>query len=173
MKTRALKVAENLALVRTLRLLAWVLLAIAGVSVAVGPPEWALEQMESGELPRALLLLPSIVFGVFLVLFAVYRFILARAGRYHPGRAFMQVGLAALVLTFLVPTNLEWYDEVAASSVDRVDLRPLLAHAEPAVRAAACEAAAARGRDPARDVAQLLAKNDPDPRVRVACAAVR
>ncbi len=178
MARRILKVARRLAFIRPLRFLSWALLASAVAVTAFGLPDGVAARMASGAWPRLLHHLPAAVFGAFLLGFSVYRFALVRAGRYHAGKAFLQVGLGALVLAYMVATGVE-RDRAAAHAGEgvarpaAVDLAPLLTHAQPEVRAVACEALAHRPTgDPARPLARRLAGTDPDPRVRTACAAV-
>lgn len=166
------KVIRRLAVVPALRWLQWALLALVVLLLVAGLPEWAHERVIEGRVPRVVLLVPAFLFGLFVIAFGIYRLLLVKAGRYNAAKAFVQVGLAAMVFMLLLPTNLARYREVQPEP--GVDLRPLLESSEPAVRAAACEALLSRGRDdPARDIAKQLASEDPDPRVRKACARVR
>jgi hypothetical protein len=163
---------RRLAVVPALRWVLWSLLAVMVLVLVTGLPEWTLDRVADGRLPRGVLLLPALVFGLFVVAFGTYRFLLVKAGRYNAGKAFVQVGLGALVLTLLFPANLARYREVAPEPP--VALGPLLDAEDPAIRAVACEALAARrGPDAARDRARVLAESDPDPRVRAACRRVR
>ena len=167
------KVIRRLAYVPALRWAQWILLFLVVLLLVVGLPEWAYQQVLEGRAPRFVLLLPALLFGLFVIAFGVYRFLLVKAGRYNAAKAFVQVGLGALVLMLLLPPNLARYRAFEAEPL--VDLMPLLSSEDPKVRAAACEALAARGviDDPAREVASRLASEDPDPRVRAACEKVR
>ncbi len=170
--TPAPRIVSRLAVVPLLRWVLWALLALMVLMVVVGLPDWAVEMFADGRIPRVVLILPATFFGLFVIVFAVYRLLLVRAGRYNAGKAFVQVGLAALVLMLLLPTSLARYRAVEPQR--RVPVSPLLVSDDPAVRAVACEALAARrGDDPAREIAERLASEDPDPLVRAACRKVR
>jgi hypothetical protein len=75
--------------------------------------------------------------AVFVAGFAAYRFALVRAGQYHAGKAFVQVGFMALVLALLLPGSLgRWR---AAGASHPVDLTRQLASRDPEARAMAAE----------------------------------
>jgi hypothetical protein len=170
--SRRPRLIRRLKTVPALRWLLWVLLFLVVMLLVAGLPEWAYQRVVDGRLPRVILLLPALLFGAFVVVFGIYRFMLAKAGKYNAGKAFVQVGLAVLVLTLLLPPNLARYRAVGPEA--HVALLPLLSSSDPKVRAAACEALAARrGADPAKEEARRLAAEDPDPRVRAACRRVR
>ena len=172
MASPAQKVKGRLALVPALRWLLWVLLILVVLSLVAGLPEWAHQRVVDGRLPRGVLLLPAGLFALFFLAFGAYRFLLVRAGRYNAAKAFVQIGLAVLVLMLLLPANLARYRAVEPEA--RVDLLPLLISPDPVLRSVACEALAARrGNDAAREVARRLATEDPDERVRAACNRVR
>ncbi len=174
MARRTLKVARNLSFVRSLRWVLWGLLALSVLLTVLGPPTWLVRDVDTGRLSRLVLLGPTVLFSVFVVAFAVYRFALVRAGRYNAGKAFLQVGLSALVLLFMVPQGLQRYREAGGEALTPVDLSPVLGSPDPLARVAACEAIAARRGDPdARALARQHADDDPDARVRAACARVR
>lgn len=171
---RRLEVVKSLSFVRALRWVMWALLALSVVLTVLGPPPWLTARIESGAWPRAVLLAPTALFGVFLVAFAIYRFSLVRAGRYNAAKMFLQVGLGVLVLLFMVRPSLERYRGAAHAATEQVDLGPLLTSPDPVARVAACEALAHRPKtDAARAGARRLATSDPDPRVRAACRRVR
>ncbi len=166
------KVIRRLAVVPALRWAQWVLLFLVVLLLVTGLPEWAHQRVMDGRLPRHVLLLPALLFGLFVVAFGIYRFLVVKAGRYNAAKAFVQVGLSALVLMLLLPSNLARYRAVEPGP--QVELMPLLSSTDPKVRAAACEALAARRRDGrAHEVARTLSNEDPDPRVRAACSRVR
>ncbi len=173
--SRKPKVIRKLALVPALRWAQWVLLFVAVLLLVLGLPEWAYQRVLDGRLPSYVLLLPAAVFGLFLLAFGVYRFLLVRAGRYNAAKAFLQIGLGALVFTLLLPHNIARFRALEGDAV-LVDLLPLLESEDPKVRAVACEALAARPLDEdddrARDLARKLATEDPDPRVRASCGEV-
>lgn len=174
MPRRTLKVVTGLSFVRSLRWVLWALLAVSVILTVVGPPAWLLHDVAAGRLPRLILLAPAALFAVFVVAFAVYRFTMVRAGRYHAGKAFLQVGLATLVLLYMVPPGVSRYRTAAEAESRPPDLSPVLSSPDPLARVAACEAIAhRRGDAKERALARGLARTDPDPRVRAACARVR
>ena len=115
---------------------------------------------------RAELLLPPVLLGAFAIGFTAYRFALVRAGRYHAGKAFIQVGLVGLVLFLFVPGSVERWK--ASGATPPVDLTRQLRSADPEARAMAAELV--RHRDPPdalRYVPRLVALlGDPGAEVR-------
>ena len=147
------------------RLALYVLLSVAAAATLFGQP--AVEQaVREGRLPRASLVLAPALLAAFIVLFALYRFTLVRAGRYHAGRAFGQVGLMVLVLALALPGSLDRWR--AARTVRAVDLARHLASVDAEERALAAELARHRERGEAlRHVSRLVALlEDPSPEVR-------
>jgi hypothetical protein len=130
-------------LLRPARLVLYVLLLAAAAVTLFGAP--ALEQaVREGKAPRAALILPPALLALFIGLFAAYRFTLVRAGRYHAGKAFVQVGLMVLVLTLALPGSLDRWR--SAGTVRVVDLSRHLNAPDAETRALAAELA--RHRDP-------------------------
>lgn len=87
-------------------------------------------------LPELARIAAPIAFAAFFVLFAIYRFALVRARRYSPGKAFVQLGIGSLFLLMLAPG-------VMHQRAEAVPLEPvarMLHHADPSVRALACDA---------------------------------
>ena len=118
------------------------LLASAGVTLFGAP---LLEQaVREGKAPRVSLMVPPLLLATFIGLFAAYRYLLVRAGRYHAGKAFIQVGLMALVLTLALPGSLERWR--SAGTVRSVDLTRHLGSPDPEARALAAELARHRER---------------------------
>ena len=108
-----------------------------------------------------------LAFGLFLAVFAAYRFALVRAGRYPAGKAYYQVGTGILFLTMLTPGARSAFHPGPAPTDD---LERLMSSADPAVRRLVCEAVASRA-----DAGALLPLiqahlDDPNPAVRTACA---
>ncbi|MBS2029222.1 MAG: hypothetical protein JST54_15070 [Deltaproteobacteria bacterium] len=141
---------------RALGVVFYLLLAVALVVALIGdrlswlPPAW-----------RAL---APAAFGLFLVLFAVYRYVLIRAGRYPFGRAMYQVLMGVLFLVVL----LSRVPLAPVTSGD--DLGTLLDNADPLVRRLACEVARYRP-DGAKALPQLRAHAADDVEsVRSECA---
>lgn len=153
------------AFVRPLRTVLYVLLLAAAAVSLFGLP--ALEQaVREGRRSPAILMVAPGLLAVFVAGFAVYRFTLVRAGRYHAGKAFVHVGLMVLALSLLLPGSLERYR--SAGTVRPVDLSRHLRSPDPEARAMAAELARHRSLDDAlRYVPRLVElAEDPSPEVR-------
>ena len=115
---------------------------------------------------RAELLLAPVLLGAFAIGFTAYRFTLVRAGQYHAGKAFIQVGLIGLVLFLFLPGSVERWK--ASGATPPVDLTRQLRSGDPEARAMAAELV--RHRDPQdarRYVPRLVALlSDPAGEVR-------
>jgi hypothetical protein len=115
---------------------------------------------------RPELLLAPVLLGLFAIGFTTYRFTLVRSGRYHAGKAFVQVGLLGLVLFLFVPGSVERWK--ASGATPPVDLTRQLRSVDPEARAMAAELV--RHRDPQdarRYVPRLVALlSDPSVEVR-------
>jgi hypothetical protein len=156
--------------VRPARIVLYLLLLASAALSLLGLP--VLEQaVHDGRSSPWVLMIPAVAFAAFVVLYAVYRFALVRAGRYHAGKAFVQVGLMALTLTLVVPGSLGRYRAATAPGAApgaAVDLAGPLASEDGATRALAAEVVRHRGRDEAlRHVPRLIELlDDPAPEVR-------
>ncbi len=130
------------------------LLLLATAALALGTRRFP------GVLPPGLEVIAPSLFLVFLVCFALYRFVLVRAKKYPASKAFFQIGMATLFLTLLLPAAKNRYD----APVD--DLEVLLTDDNPRVRAMAAEVIGYRA-DGAKHAAFLVkALRDPETRVR-------
>ena len=152
-------------ILRRARIVLYVLLLAAAAVTLFGAP--TLEQaVREGRAPRAALVVAPALVAAFIALFAVYRFTLVRGGRYHAGKAFIQVGLMVLVLALAMPGALDRWR--AAGTVRPVDLTRYLGAPDAETRAMAAELA--RHREPSealRYVPRLLdLLEDPSPEVR-------
>ena len=85
---------------RTARVVLYLLLLGAAAAALLVPPG---VEPGAGVGRRAELLLAPVLLGAFAIGFVAYRFTLVRAGQYHAGKAFVQVGLLGLVLFLFVP----------------------------------------------------------------------
>lgn len=152
-------------LVRYARIVLYVLLLAAAGVTLLGEP--ALEQhVREGRAPRATLVIAPALLAAFIVLYALYRFALVRAGRYHAGKAFVQVGLMVLVLALAVPGSLErWH---SAGAVRPVELSRHLRAPDSDARAMAAELVRHRDRAAALAYVPRLLEllEDPSPEVR-------
>jgi len=147
------------------RLVLYVLLLASAALTLTGVPILEAAVREGRRSPAVLMLAPALL-AVFIALFAAYRFVLVRAGRYHAGKAFVQVGFMVAVLALLLPGSLERYR--AAGVARPVDLTRQLRSADPEARAMAAELARHRSPDDAlRYVPRLVALlDDGSPEVR-------
>ena len=153
------------AFVAPARFLLYALLLASATLTLTGVPLLEQSVREGRSSPLVLMVAPSLL-ASFVALFAVYRFAMVRAGRYHAGKAFVQVGFMVATLVLLLPGSLERYR--AAGNVQPVDLTRQLASADPEARAMAAElvrhrSAADAGRYLPRLVGLL---EDPSPEVR-------
>ncbi len=146
-------------------LLLYILLLASAAATLTSIPVFE-RAVREGRRPPAVLMAAPALLALFIGLFAVYRFALVRAGRYHAGKAFVQVGFMVLVLALLLPGSLERYR--AAGVVPPVDLTRQLESADPEARAVAAELARHRSRgDMLRYVPRLVSLlDDPSPEVR-------
>jgi hypothetical protein len=147
------------------RLVLYVLLLVSAGVTLFGAP--ALEQaVREGKAPRISLMVAPLLLATFIALFAAYRYALVRAGRYHAGKAFVQIGLMALVLTLALPGSLERWR--SAGTVRSVDLSRHLGSPDPEARAVAAELARHRDRAEALRyvprLVQLLEDGSPEVR---------
>jgi hypothetical protein len=118
-----------------------------------------------GFLPPTARSLAPLAFGLFLLLFAIYRFMLVRAGRSSFGKALFQVGAGVLFVAVLLARG------PAASEAAASDLPTLLDSNDATVRRLACELARYRpDGDTALEHVRAHAAHDPVPRVADECA---
>lgn len=151
--------------VRRARPFLYLLLLASAVVTLFGEP--ILEQaVREGKAPRAALVVAPALLASFIALFAAYRYALVRSGRYHAGKAFVQIGLMVLVLTLALPGSLDRWR--AAGTVRAVDLSRHLGAADAEARAMAAELARHRERsDAVRYVPRLVELlEDSSPEVR-------
>jgi hypothetical protein len=136
--------------------LAWLLYALLTLAAALA----LLGSTRPDLVPKAVGAAAPFSFGGFLLLFAIYRFALVRAGRYPPFRAFFQVGAGLLFILMLLPGTASRFGGQPRALTD------LMADSDPEIRALACEAA--RNRPVGRALALALAArlDDPAPTVR-------
>ncbi len=136
--------------------LGWVLYAVLALSAGAAFAAMARPAL----VPQGVRSVVPFVFIAFLVLFALYRFELVRAGRFAAGRAFLQVGVGVLFSVLLL---------LARPPLAANEGRPferLLRHSDPEVRAFACDVA--RYLPEGRGAAKLLVARlrDSNPQVR-------
>lgn len=154
-------VRVGLAFVRTLRPALYVLLVLSAVLAF-----WAGGELFGRSPPRWAPSLAPTIFGVFLVVFSIYRLALVRARRYPVAPGLFQIGLGALLWVLLLPGVRETLSRPQAMQGDT--LPALLSSSDPRVRAAATELAGLRegGQRYAQDLLDRL--DDRDAAVRAA-----
>ncbi|HSN91090.1 MAG TPA: HEAT repeat domain-containing protein [Anaeromyxobacteraceae bacterium] len=125
------------------RALRWVLFALLLAAAA-----WTLlfePKVDPGRgVARAAGAVAAGLLGIFAVGFAVYRYLLVRAGRYPAGKAFVQVGLVLAVVALVIGSSLERRRETGPAVP--VELGRPLVSIDPEMRAMAAELARHRGR---------------------------
>ncbi|MEI7706051.1 MAG: HEAT repeat domain-containing protein [Deltaproteobacteria bacterium] len=148
---------------RGARVALYLLLLAAAAAALLVPPG---SDPGSAEGRRPELLIAPVLLGLFAIGFVTYRFTLVRAGRYHAGKAFIQVGLIVLVLLLLVPVSVERWK--ASGATPAVDLTRQLRSPDPEARAMAAELVRHRdGADARRYVPRLvILLDDPAAEVR-------
>lgn len=148
---------------RVVRVVLWLLLlATAAAALLVHPSP---EGGEPGRRAPELLVVP-VLYGAFVVGFAAYRLAAVRAGRYHAGKAFVQLGLLVLVGLLLVPGRVERWQ--ASGTAPVLDLTRQLSSSDPDARAMAAELARHRSPADAMSYVPRLVEllEDPSPEVR-------
>jgi hypothetical protein len=148
---------------RSGRVVLYVLLLGAAAAALLVPQD---EGLGSGLGRRPELLLAPVLLGAFALGFTAYRYILVRAGHYHAGKAFVQIGFLGLVLVLFIPGSVERWK--ASGATPPVDLTRQLRAADPEARAMAAELVRHRSPDDARRyVPRLVALlDDPGAEVR-------
>jgi multisubunit Na+/H+ antiporter MnhC subunit len=120
---------------RLLLYLLYVLLILAAGVAIWGAPALETASREGTSSPVALV--AATLLTAFVVAFALYRFQMVRAGRYHAGKAFVQVGFGILLLLVVLPGPFERLRRSAPAPP--VDLTRQLASADAEARAMAAE----------------------------------
>jgi hypothetical protein len=159
---------ELSAAARSARVVLYLLLLGAAAAALLVPPG-----AEGGEGPgrRPELLLAPVLLGAFAIGFTAYRYTLVRAGDYHAGKAFVQVGLLGLVLVLFVPGSVERW-KASGVSPPPVDLTRQLRAADPEARAMAAELVRHRSAEDARRYVPRLVVLLDDPSAEVRRQAV-
>jgi len=156
---RRLRTRVGLAFVRILRPALYALLVASALLTF-----WAGGSIGGRQLGLREARAAPILFGIFLIVFAVYRLALVRAKKYPAATGLFQIGLGALVWVLLLPGSRERL--AAAPEAARDDVVIYLASPQPQLRALAAEVAGYRN-DPTRYAGPIIERlADPDPRVR-------
>jgi hypothetical protein len=163
---RRLRVRAGLAFVQVLRPALYALLVLSALFTF-----WSGGSVAGRTLPPWTQSVAPTLFGIFLAIFAVYRFALMRAKKYPAAMGLFQVGLGALIWVLLLPSAR--HRVTAPSQLD--ELPALMASPDPRVRAVAVELAGYRGEDGryAREMIDRLDDADAAVRERAHAALVR
>jgi energy-coupling factor transporter transmembrane protein EcfT len=160
--TTKLRVRSGLGFVQVLRPALYALLVLSAFLTF-----WSGGEIAGMTLPRWARSAAPVLFGIFLVVFSVYRLALMRAKKYPAATGFFQIGLGALIWVMLLPGTRQAI--VPPEPTDEV--RALMSAPDPRVRALAAEVAGTRP-DGTRYAAQLIERlADPDVRVQRAARA--
>ena len=130
---------------------------------------WAGSELHGGRMPAWIEPVAPVLFGAFLLIFAVYRLALIRARHYPAATGLFQLGLGALVFVLLLPGPRRAISARShAQQTGADDVLLLLESGDPRVRALAAEVAGARAPGPLYAAALLERLDDSEPRVRAA-----
>lgn len=162
-----LRVRAGLAFVQFLRPALYALLVLSALFTF-----WSGGAVAGRSLPRWTQSVAPTLFGIFLAIFAVYRFALMRAKKYPAATGLFQVGLGALIWVLLLPSTRQ---RIAPPTPATDELPALMASPDPRVRAVAVELAGYRGDGAlyAREMIDRLDDADGAVRERAHAALVR
>jgi hypothetical protein len=161
-------VARTPTKIRALRWILFALLLAAAALTLVGVPELG-RSVAAGQWPRAALAAPPAVLAVFIAVYAAYRLVLVRAGRYPAGKALAQVGMMVLGLGVVAGLVLDVVQSERAQALSApIDLARPLRSPDATERAMAAELVRHRDRETAvRHVGRLIdLLDDRSPEVR-------
>jgi hypothetical protein len=162
-----LRVRAGLGFVQVLRPALYALLVLSALFTF-----WSGGAVAGRTLPRWTQSVAPTLFGIFLAIFAVYRFALMRAKKYPAATGLFQVGLGALIWVLLLPSARQ---RIVPVSPQSDELPALMASPDPRVRAIAVELAGYRGEGEryAREMIERLDDADGAVRERAHAALVR
>jgi hypothetical protein len=148
---RRLRVRAGLAFVQVLRPALYALLVLSAFFTF-----WSGGTVAGKSLPHWTQSVAPTLFGIFLAIFAVYRFALMRAKKYPAASGLFQVGLGALIWVLLLPSTRQ---RIAPPPAALDELPALMISPDPRVRAVAVELAGYRA-EAARYAAALIDRLD-------------
>ncbi|MEE8410642.1 MAG: hypothetical protein V3T05_13655 [Myxococcota bacterium] len=149
------------------RIVVYVMLVLsAGAAFWLGDRLW--EAVRDGRMPIWVALIPPTTFTLFVLVYAVDRWLLVKRRGVPIARACLQVVFALLFVGLLWPHQASELRATRRSQEPDRAVR-LLRHADPDVRAAMCELIALRAQVTARDRITAMADGDKSPDVRDAC----
>lgn len=161
---RKLRVRVGLAFVRILRPALYLLLVASALFTF-----WAGGGIGGRKLPHGAAAAAPVLFGVFLLVFAVYRLALVRAKKYPAAMGLFQIGLGALVWVLLLPGTRQGIGREPGD-----DVQALMRSSDARVRALAAEVAGYRANPRyAADLVDRLDDGDPAVRASAHAALVR
>ncbi len=154
---------------RVLRFVVYALLLVsAAAAFLLADNLWSL--VRNGTLPEAAALAAPAAFTVFVIAYAVDRYLQIAKRGFPFARAGFQVGLAVIFLVLLWPRYTEELRETREARRGRDPIFTLLEHHDDNVRAAACELAGLRQQLDTYDAVNRMGESDHSPAVRQACA---
>lgn len=151
---------------KPLRVLLYVLTVLSLAAALALEPALA-GAVERGAISAMWLFTPLAVYGVFLLVYAVDRWLLVRRRRYPAGKAFFMVAFGVLFALLLLPSTIHDWEAGRPAGMAR-----LLSHPDSEVRQAAVEALGFRGPDGASVQLVLGRLEDREERVRGSAARV-
>lgn len=119
--------------------------------------------------PDSLSAIAPVPFGVFYVIFVIYRAVMIRRRRYPMPKGVFQVGMGALFLVLLISFSPASVRGAAQDTSSLKPLKEMLRHADPSVRALACDAfgvLSPADRADALETLRAVAKSDRNAAVR-------
>jgi hypothetical protein len=128
------------------------------------------EGFGAGNLPLIAPLLAPVAFAAFLAIYTVDRWILIRKRNYPVLRAFIQVAVSLVFLTWLVQSQSRQFRAASEVQAKPNVTSSLLEHREARVRAAACELMGLRGEIEVAVQVEALALGDRSDQVRARCS---
>lgn len=167
--------APNVGRRQAIRLVVYAMLVLsAAASFLASDRVWLAAEL--GRISPWVPLVAPGLFTVFVVVFAVDRWLLVRRKAYLLSRAAAQMVLAVLFLFFLWPPQTSQYRNLRREGPKRASLARLFKHPNPQVRAAACDLVVLQLKAgisvdaPTRSLQKQLGTSDPIAWVQKACA---
>ena len=153
---------------RVLRLVVYALLLVSAVAAfLLADNLWAL--VRDGTLPELAALAAPMAFTVFVIAYAIDRYLQVTRHSFPFARAAFQVGLAVIFLVLLWPRYTEELRETREARRGRDPVLNLLEYHDDTVRAAACELIGLRRQLDGYDAVKRAGTGDRSPMVRAAC----
>ena len=145
----------------------FMLLASAACTLLFTRQQW--EGFGQGNLPLIAPLIAPVAFLAFLSIYTVDRWLLIRRRAYPILRAFIQIAVSLVFLTWLVQSQSRQFKAASEQQAKPAVTVSLLEHREARVRAAACELMGLRNETEATVQVEALALGDRSDEVRARC----